>query len=348
MPLDPSRDPLYYQARRHLLSSNDVSIAHLQRRLRLGLQRATVLREAMRGDAVQYRAQTNSWHIHHQADRHTDFLLDEKLTQAADLIQNATALVIVAGKGMGIDSGLLDLQGEGGFWQAYPSLAKEGLGLESIASPHAFRQRPRMVWGFYGHQINLYRATTPHAGYGLLQRWGQRMSQGCFVFTSNVDGQFQKAGFPSARIYECHGSIHRLQCTANCSGELWPTAGLHPQVDESACQLQNKLPRCARCSALARPNVLMFDDWHWNQARSDRQRAFLDRWLDNTPAPLVLEIGTGRAIATVRHFTQRMKQRGSPLIRINLHDANIQNPDDIEIALGAKEALERIHLHVNG
>ncbi|MDP2771335.1 MAG: Sir2 family NAD-dependent protein deacetylase [Giesbergeria sp.] len=348
MPLDPPRDPLYYPARRHLLFSNDSSIAHLQRRLRVGHQHAIALREALRGDAVEYRAETDSWQIHPQADRHTDFLLEEKLAQAARLIQHATALVIVAGAGMGIDSGLPDLQDNNGFWQAYPALGKQRRQLESIASPQALKQRPATAWGFYGHRLNLYRATTPHAGFGLLQRWGQRMPQGCFVFTNNVDGQFQKAGFPSARIYECHGSIHRLQCTAHCSGELWPTAGLRPQVDEAAVQLQSELPRCPRCGALARPNILMFDDWHWNQARSDRQRALLDRWLDKTPAPLVLEIGARCAIASLRHFTKRMQQRGSPLIRITLHEANIHNPDDIEITLGAKDTLEGIQLHLNG
>ena len=34
-----------------------------------------------------------------------------------------------------------------------------------------------------------------------------------FVVTSNVDGHFQKAGFSDDQIYECHVSIHHLQCT---------------------------------------------------------------------------------------------------------------------------------------
>ena len=41
-----------------------------------------------------------------------------------------------------------------------------------------------------------------------------------------------------------------------------------------------------------------------------------------------------------------MQRRGSPLIRINLHEANIHNPGDIELALGAKEALEGIAAHL--
>ena len=346
MPITAPRDPLYHQARQHLLHSDNVSVAHLQRRLRIGYQRAIDLRAALEGDAVEYRAGTDSWHIRPDADRVTDFLLEEKLAQAAHLVQNAKALVIAAGAGMGIDSGLPDFRSDEGFWRAYPALGQQQLPFARIASPYAFQKRPATAWGFYGHRLNLYRAATPHTGFGLLHAWGQRMPQGCFVFTSNVDGHFQKAGFPSARVYECHGSIHRLQCTANCSDRIWATADLHPQVDEAACQWQGELPHCPRCGVLARPNILMFDDWHWNHTRTQQQRMLLDMWLDSTPAPLVIEIGAGRAVPTVRNFTRRMQLRGSALVRINLYEANIHNPKDIELALRAKDALEQIASHL--
>jgi NAD-dependent SIR2 family protein deacetylase len=71
-------------------------------------------------------------------------------------------------------------------------------------------------------------------------------------------------------------------------------------------------------------------------------------WLDSTPTPLVLEIGASRAVATVRNFTRRMQRRGSPLIRINLHEADIHNPNDIELALGAKDALKKIGALLQG
>jgi NAD-dependent SIR2 family protein deacetylase len=346
MPAGAAPDPLYHLARQHLLHSGDTRIATLQRRLRIGFAHATALREALAGDAVEYRAETDSWHIRPDADRDTDFLLQDKLARAAHLVQNAKALVIAAGAGMGIDSGLPDFRGDEGFWRAYPALGQQRLPFDRIASPHAFQKHPATAWGFYGHRLNLYRATTPHAGFGLLHAWAQRMPQGCFVFTSNVDGHFQKAGFPSARVYECHGSIHRLQCTANCKGLIWPTADLHPQVNEAACEWQGELPHCPRCGALARPNILMFDDWHWSDTRSTQQRMLLDTWLDSAPAPLVIEIGAGRAVPTVRNFTRRMQQRGSPLLRINLREANIHNPDAIELALGAREALEGIAAHI--
>lgn len=61
---------------------------------------------------------------------------------------------------------------------------------------------------------------------------------------------------------------------------------------------------------------------HARQLRA-AMRALPDRWLDQSPSPLGLEIGAGNAIATVRHFTRRLQQRGSQLIRINPHEVNI-------------------------
>jgi NAD-dependent SIR2 family protein deacetylase len=52
---------------------------------------------------------------------------------------------------------------------------------------------PELAWGFYGHRLELYRRTTPHRGFGILRRLAERSGR-FFVFTSNVDGHFQRAG----------------------------------------------------------------------------------------------------------------------------------------------------------
>ncbi|MBK6470375.1 MAG: hypothetical protein IPF94_06480 [Betaproteobacteria bacterium] len=40
----------------------------------------------------------------------------------------------------------------------------------------------------------------PQADFGILRRWGERMANGCGVFTSNVEGHFQRAGFGTNRV----------------------------------------------------------------------------------------------------------------------------------------------------
>lgn len=117
------------------------------------------------------------------------------LTTAAAWIAAADSLIITAGAGMGVDSGLPDFRGPAGFWASYPALGKRKLHFNDIANPESFKVRPRLAWGFYGHRLQLYRDTSPHDGFGLLKKWADKKLHGAFVYTSNVDGHFQKAGF---------------------------------------------------------------------------------------------------------------------------------------------------------
>ena len=82
---------------------------------------------------------------------------------------------------------------------------------------------------------------------------GSTKAHGYFVFTSNVDGQFQRAGFAVEQIVECHGSIHYFQCTKSCSDEIWDADSETVNLDESAFRAVEPLPKCRNCPALARP-----------------------------------------------------------------------------------------------
>ena len=64
---------------------------------------------------------------------------------------------------MGVDSGLPDFRGPQGFWRAYPVF--RGRRFEEISNPVWFRTDPEQAWGFFGHRLNLYRTTPPHAGF---------------------------------------------------------------------------------------------------------------------------------------------------------------------------------------
>jgi NAD-dependent SIR2 family protein deacetylase len=91
---------------------------------------------------------------------------------AAELIADADALLVTAGAGMGVDSGLPDFRGAEGFWRAYPALGRRGLQFHQVASPRTFETDPALAWGFYGHRLDLYRRITPHPGFDILRRWG--------------------------------------------------------------------------------------------------------------------------------------------------------------------------------
>ncbi|QGZ39021.1 NAD-dependent SIR2 family protein deacetylase [Pseudoduganella flava] len=271
-----------------------------------------------------------------------DALSSSLLDRAAALIRDADALVVAAGAGIGVDSGLPDFRGNEGFWRAYPALGKARIDFASAASPATFRSDPRLAWGFYGHRLALYRATVPHAGFALLKRWGEAMPNGVHVFTSNVDGQFQKAGFDPARVHECHGSIHHLQCLAPCGDAIWEAEDFVPEVDADACRLSNEPPRCPHCGGLARPNILMFGDWDWIERRSAQQAARLEQWLRAAERPVVIELGAGTAIPSVRQFSHQVIRAGGRLVRINPREPEVPTKLDVGLPAGALEGLSAL------
>jgi NAD-dependent SIR2 family protein deacetylase len=262
--------------------------------------------------------------------------LEANFAAAADCIRRADALLIGAGAGMGVDSGLPDFRGPEGFWKAYPPF--RGREFAEMSNPVWFITDPALAWGFFGHRLGLYRATVPHEGFQILRRWSEQRPT--FVFTSNVDGQFQKAGFGETGVVECHGSIHHLQCNGGCGRPIWPASGVFVEVDEATIRARSELPRCPDCGALARPNILMFGDWDWDSTRTAGQQARYEAWLRGVKGRRVvaIELGAGLAIPTVR---RECELHAETLIRINPREPETPR-DGIGIPLGALEALRGI------
>jgi NAD-dependent SIR2 family protein deacetylase len=261
------------------------------------------------------------------------------VSNAVDFIRDADSLLIMAGAGIGVDSGLPDFRGNQGMWKAYPALGRKALGFRDIANPDSFSAHPQLAWGFYGHRLQLYRDTVPHEGFQLLRRIGETMPHGAFVYTSNVDGQFQKAGFTEAQIAECHGSIHYLQCLRGCTPEIWPADALAVDVDQDTCQLRSPMPACPHCGGLARPNILMFYDWSWHSERTDLQEARYQSWISKAKKPVIIEIGAGTDLPTLRRKGENLQM---PLVRINPVDVDITAGKGIGLQMGASDALKRI------
>ncbi len=272
----------------------------------------------------------------------------EVVGKAADAIARARVLLIVAGAGMGVDSGLPDFRGEKGFWNAYPMYERLGVTFVGAANPAHFSRDPAFGWGFYGHRTNLYRATEPHEGFRILRRWIERFGLAHFVVTSNVDGHFQKAGFEEDKLLEVHGSIHYLQCLAPCSGAIWPNREEIP-VDHATMRA-GRIPRCGRCGGVARPNVLMFGDSSWVSERTDGQEGLFDAFLDDHGGreTVVVEMGAGTSIPTMRALSERLgRRRGVTVVRINPREPWIDAPH-LQIPAGALAALSGIEMALSG
>ncbi len=266
-------------------------------------------------------------------------MAESLFSRAASLISQSDSLIITAGAGIGVDSGLPDFRGPKGFWGVYPALGKAKMHFEDIACPTAFIENPRLAWGFYGHRLAMYREVEPGPAFRILLEIAKRLTYGAFVYTSNVDGHFQKAGFDPRRIVECHGSIHHLQCLNECMQDIWAAQTFNPEVDTDACQLLNDFPTCKWCGGIARPNIVLFGDYSWLNGRAVPQRHRYGEWKLQVERPIVIEIGAGTSIPTVRFFSENQH---CPLIRINLTEAEVSRPDDISLPIGGTAGMQGI------
>lgn len=140
-----------------------------------------------------------------------------ELQKAAEVIREATALLICTGAGMGVDSGLGTFRGaNAGIW---PPLRVMRMDFSEMSDPMWFEKDPRLAWAFWHFRHQAYTKGNPHEGYGMLARWGQSKPHGFFTVTSNIDGHWLRTdGVSEEQIYECHGAVTHMQFVKEDNG----------------------------------------------------------------------------------------------------------------------------------
>jgi len=269
------------------------------------------------------------------------------INKIKSIIKNADAILITAGAGIGVDSGLSDYNSIEDFWRAYPALKKENFSYSEIVSHKWFVSKPSFVWAFYGQRLNLYRKTVPHQGFKLLLDLVKAKNDNYFIYTSNVDGQFQKAGFDENKILEIHGTIHYLQCVADCHDSVWSSDDENVIINKDTFEAIN-VPKCPSCGSVARPNIFMFADWHWDDSRTYFQEQKFNTWFENiqitSQKMVIIEIGAGTTIPTVRKKGNLISNsyKNATLIRINTDEYQVNNEYSYSVPLTGLCGLEKL------
>jgi NAD-dependent SIR2 family protein deacetylase len=102
----------------------------------------------------------------------------------------------------------------------------------------------------FRHRYNIYKEKSPHYGFHRLLKLAERVKEGnYFCVTSNVDGHFQRAGFPNKKISEIHGSISHYQC--NKCRIILPFEIDKFELDHQQSICLN-LPKCKYCNCIIR------------------------------------------------------------------------------------------------
>lgn len=261
-------------------------------------------------------------------------------TKIVEWLQNANAIVINAGAGMGVDSGLADYRGSGGQWGSVES--ETGESVFEIMNPKNFNIKPDYLWQLMLKRTKDFYSTAPHEGFYILKKWIEKFNLDYFVITSNIDGHFQKAGYSNKHIRELHGAISYYQCTKPCTRDVWEYM---PDIDKLEKNISLKeYPTCPKCGAMSRPNIYMFRDNTFVEERSKTQEANFQNFLKRNKGKsvVVFEIGSGPHVQSIRKKTRMLiKEYNARVVRINPKYYDIKEPH-IGIAKGALETLSEI------
>ena len=155
-----------------------------------------------------------------------------------------------------------------------------------------------------------------------------------FVITTNVDGQFAKAGFDPDKVFEVQGDYGLMQCATACHPKRYSNESLVKQMvaEQQDCRIPSALvPRCPVCGGPMEINVrkdqyfVEDDRWH---LQADRYNAFLEKSLGKRKLVL-LEYGVGYNTPTIIRFPFERMAASYPdvtLIRINKDYRDCQTP----------------------
>ena len=205
-----------------------------------------------------------------------------------DRLRGAQRIVAFTGAGISAESGLSTFRDkQTGLWAKYRP--------EDLATPQAFRRNPRMVWEWYEWRRGFVATVEPNPGHHALAQI-EAARPGFFLATQNVDGLHARAG--SRNLVELHGNIRRTVCFD------------HRHLADSWEPVDEPPPRCARCGALLRPDVVWFGEALPQGAmrRAQEEAARCD---------LFLSIGTSTMVYPAAELPFIAGSNGATVIEIN-------------------------------
>ena len=264
----------------------------------------------------------------------TNAATQKVIDKAAELILDCDSIFFISGAGLGVSSGFGTYRGTAAHvWS--PLLQEPKLNYVDIVNPNWFRKPQgnstkrdtvNFCYAFWSDRYKSYTSAAPHFGYSICKKLSELSHvKSAFSFTSNVDGHWIKSGWKESSLLECHGSIHYMQCINNCSKRVWPTNDqLNLTIDSRTNCVTDSLPLCPDCKELARPNIVMFDDWEFAGTRYDEHFTRYGQFLSAIAAAkaklLVIELGVGTVVPSGRLESESVftdKRWISHLIRIN-------------------------------
>ena len=254
------------------------------------------------------------------ADRDTAGYL-RRIADARRVIADADAVLIGAGAGFSAAAGLVYDGSE--FRKRFSDFIAR-FGITDLYTSSFYPYPSEQVrWAYWAQHVDMIRYAPPAMPL-YLSLLDVVSRKDYFVITTNVDGQFRKAGFAADRIFEVQGDYGLMQCHTPCHNRLYSNeqavGRIIPAIRD--CSIPQELvPRCPVCGGQmdihvrADAGFIQDDAWY---GMAERYEAFVSRYVMRRL--VLVELGVGYNTPTIIRYPFEQMTYQNPqatLIRLN-------------------------------
>ena len=250
---------------------------------------------------------------------------ENQIERARQIIRDADSILIGAGAGLSTAAGLTY---SGKRFQDNFREFIESYGIQDMYSA-GFYPFPseEARWGYWSKHVYINRIK-PMA-MPLYQKLFELVKEkNYFVLTTNVDHQFQKAGFADTRIFATQGDYGLIQCAKGCHHKTYDATAMFSQMNQARTGVvipSHMVPRCPVCGGPMAMNLrcdqYFVEDDAWHESANHYGEYLENNLAGNT---LLLELGVGFNTPTIIRFPfEKMMREHQNLkfIRMNLEEA---------------------------
>lgn len=221
-------------------------------------------------------------------------------------ISSADKLLIVAAAGLSIsiDEPNNVYHSKEDFKFHYPQVVKYGYSTAyeamSLARDENVPVEIRKAYT-YRHFLNMRFNFKPTEGYVWLKQLSDSFPPGnTFVWTSNVDGCFERSGFDPSQVYTTQGEMNKLQCAKPGCGNVWNCEEQMRIIDAASpngiLTDMSLLPVCSLCGSRDTFPNLRGGDWFIHAPYKEvsvRLMNWLDTCIEEKANIAIIEVGVG-------------------------------------------------------
>ncbi|HMT21659.1 MAG TPA: NAD-dependent deacylase [Promineifilum sp.] len=241
------------------------------------------------------------------------------IDRAIEILHEARHAVTLTGAGISTPSGVPDYRSpKSGLWEKAADMME-------VASIYAFRHHPQAFYDWLRPLLQLIVDAQPNPAHFALARL-EAAGKLQAVITQNIDLLHGRAG--SRALYEVHGHLREIVCPA-CHHTIPAGALLEMFLADG------RVPHCARCRHVMKPNVVLFGELLPRQTMKAAQQ-------HARAADLMLVAGSSLEVAPACDLPLLALDNGARLIIVNYQETHLDHRADLIIRADLAEVLPRL------